>query len=83
MVSFSFNASTLLFFISCQKSFLLSFIWSLYRCFLPSKWDQNGLLLGTKKFEKNSENTLRIQSFYYTSLQEPSIVASIFSMEKK
>ena len=33
--------------------------------------------------KKNSENTLRIQSSYYISLQEPSIVASILSMGKK
>lgn len=79
MVPFSINASTSLFFIFCQKSFLLSFIWGLYCCFLPSKWDQNGLILGTK----NSENTLRIQSCYYISLQKSPIVASISSIGKK
>ena len=42
MAPFPINASTSLFFIFCQKSFLLSFIWGLYCCFLPSKWNQNG-----------------------------------------
>lgn len=33
--------------------------------------------------QKNSENTLRIQSSYYISLQKSSIVASTFPMSKK
>lgn len=63
MVPFSINASTSLFFIFCQKSFLLSFIWGLYCCFLPSKWDQNGLILGTKKFGEHSPNSVVLLHF--------------------
>lgn len=63
MVPFSINASTSLFFIFCQKSFLLSFIWSLYCCFSPSKWDQNGLILGTKKFGEHSPNSVELLHF--------------------
>ena len=63
MVPFSINASKSLFFIFCQKSFLLSFIWSLYCCFLPSKWDQNGLILGTKKFGEHSPNSVVLLHF--------------------
>ena len=47
----------------CQKSFLLSFIWGLYCCFLPSKWDQNGLILGTKKFGEHSPNSVVLLHF--------------------
>ena len=63
MVPFSINASTSLFFIFRQKSFLLSFIWSLYCCFSPSKWDQNGLILGTKKFGEHSPNSVVLLHF--------------------
>ena len=63
MVPFSINASTSLFFIFRQNSLLLSFIWILYCCFLPSKWDQNGLLLGTKKFGEHSPNSVVLLHF--------------------
>ena len=44
---------------------------------------QNGTKTVSFWGQKNSENTLRIQSCYYISLQKSPIVASILSMGKK
>ena len=46
-----------------SKIISLSFIWGLYCCFLPSKWDQNGLILGTKKFGEHSPNSVVLLHF--------------------
>ena len=44
---------------------------------------QNGTKMVSFWGQKNSENTLRIQSCYYISLQKSSIVASTFPISKK
>ena len=79
MVSFSINASTSLFFIFCQKSFL----YHLFGVYIVVFCLQNGTKMVSFWGQKNSENTLRIQSCYYISLQKSPIVASISSIGKK
>ena len=59
------------------------FFYHLFRVYTVVFHLQNGTKTVSFWGQKNSENTLRIQSCYYTSLQKSSIVASIFSMGKK